>query len=174
MDTASTHTTSSTGTNKQLQQAQAVEEAVQTAYNTIQSISADLQLKHDTPKEDVMAELDTARLNLQRAWQDLHNTKEEDAIKDKNKNDQVRLACLAMITDSFGDVLDEMRNQETIVLEVLVDCLQSGLDLVCEFDEELLVEDDNDDNQEDGPYETPHERRRRALGYRTVPETLLA
>ena len=74
-----------------------------------------------------------------------------------------------MITDSFSDVLEDLRTGDAdFDVDVLVDCLQSGVDLMNQEDRELFMQEmDNDDDEEenDDSKLTPHELRRRLLGF---------
>lgn len=86
-----------------------------------------------------------------------------------------------MITDAFADVLEDLRQKEgdSLDVDVLVDCLQSGIDLMTQEDKEFFLMsersikiEDNDepfeDDDEDGKL-TPHELRRRQLGFHIEP-----
>ena len=105
-----------------------------------------------------------------------------------------------MITDSFGNVLEQLHNEnnnnnnnininENINVDVLADCLQSGYDLLTQFnasasstlyDNDFVWNDnDDDDDENDHMYdddmdddtnhsETPHERHRQQLGFQEV------
>lgn len=124
-----------------------------------------------TSPETLFATLDQARDRLKRAWEDL-----EDAIKTETHDpeappkqmdeDRVKVAYMDMITDACGDVLEQMRHAEgdNLDVDVLVDCLQSGLELWTMEEKELLLESD-----EVGESElTPQEARRRQMGYRDL------
>ena len=71
-----------------------------------------------------------------------------------------------LITDSFADVLDEMRKEEDVNVDILVDCLQSGIELLSNEEVELMMEQEEDDMEADDEESlTPHEQRRRELGF---------
>jgi hypothetical protein len=124
-------------------------------------------------------------------------TKEERASNDTNddpltEQERIRIAYLNMITDSFGNVLEQLNNEETNVnVDVLADCLQSGHDLLTQLntasssslptdmwnDTDFLWNDDNEDDDDDDhetphtddQYElTPHELHRQALGFQLI------
>lgn len=90
-----------------------------------------------------------------------------------------RALYLEMITDAFADVLDDLRkNDNAFDVTVLVDCLQSGMDfLTTTREKELLLLPSSDDDEimttttmEDSTTTsssdmTPHEKKRRALGF---------
>ena len=111
-----------------------------------------------------------------------HNAKKE-------QEQFIRMAYMDMITDAFADVLEDLRQrpesekEDPINVDTLVDCLQSGLDILTtsnyrlssfsetdfEFGEEnAAVGDDN--KSDDGVKLTPHESRRRQLGYLLVDQ----
>jgi len=96
-----------------------------------------------------------------------------------------------MVTEAFADVLDNLRSEEgdDLDVDVLVDCLQSGLELMTQQDKELLLmsrqnsgeewaegddgegmdiaQDEPGASPKPGPGRglTPHEKRRRELGF---------
>jgi len=92
--------------------------------------------------------LDDARLELNQAWMDhqqqiISSKSPQEAEEQKEKTnksndpnekdlEEFRAVYMDMITDAFADVLDSMREEDgsSIDIEVLVDCLQSGIDLV--------------------------------------------
>lgn len=131
-----------------------------------------------------------ARDELVEAW---NNFEQESHVltmtSDQKDNDKKQLdpeRCRAlymdMITDAFADTLDDMRKTEgdnNLNVDILVDCLQSGLDLLTTDEQEALFfskamdhEFDNDDDHEalqgeaNGNHEnlTCHEKRRREMG----------
>jgi hypothetical protein len=96
----------------------------------------------------------------------------------------IRVAYIDMITDAFADVLENMRqqgdNENALDVETLCDCLQSGLEILSTSHSKLLKtdfsfrEDDYDDELDDdertNKFETPHESRRKQLGFRKLDE----
>jgi hypothetical protein len=163
---------------------------------------------------DIYHQLDLARDDVLQAWEELHlvqqqqqqqqqqrniSTVEEGATAERRSTDaeavdnaamnadedDLRAQFMDMVTDAFADVLNQMKeSEEEIDVEILVDCLQSGLDLMSVQDRELFFQDNsrtmnameededginsNTDKTADGPTLptlTPHEKRRRELGF---------
>ncbi|KAG7370241.1 hypothetical protein IV203_027987 [Nitzschia inconspicua] len=132
---------------------QASEHAVQ----LIQTYAAMDPLAEQSPwkhPQQILDQLKMARNAIQEAWIDYQ--KQQLEMEQQNDNDdgnnkkvllsdeEFRVLYLDMITDAFGDVLEEMRQQQTTTsstggddemdVEVLVDCLQSGMELLEEGD----------------------------------------
>jgi Mg2+ and Co2+ transporter CorA len=123
--------------------------------------------------ERILQQLDQARTQLATAWDvlqqaiDAHQAEAEEK-KPSVSDDDLRASYIDMITDSFADVLEEMRQKETdLDIEILADCLQSGLELMSQDDKDLFLEQFETSSHEDNYPEglTPHEQRRRELGY---------
>jgi hypothetical protein len=113
------------------------------------------------------ARLDQARQELQEAW---NSVKEEKPQLDRKV---IRTAMyIDLITDSFSDVLEELRNNEDVDVAVLVDCLQSGLELLSTEEAELMMEEEEETGENNDGEEklTPHELRRRELGFTVQQE----
>jgi hypothetical protein len=140
--------------------------------------------------EQVFQQLDQARTGIVKAWEELHAAAAALEQKDDNKNaansgdmtkelspstsineDDLRAAYMDMITDAFADVLEDMRANEAedIDVDVLVDCLQSGLDLMSQEEKDFFMQDNeelnNMDEGENNDTVTPHELRRQELGF---------
>jgi hypothetical protein len=145
--------------------------------------------------EQVFQQLDQARTGITKAWEELHAAAAALEQKDDNKNaananssdttkeplssssvneDDLRAAYMDMITDAFADVLEDMRANEAedIDVDVLVDCLQSGLDLMSQEEKEFFMQDNEELNTMDEGESndaaivvTPHELRRQELGF---------
>lgn len=91
--------------------------------------------------------------------------KEQDDGGEPDEN-QLRVLYMDMVTDAFGDVLDHMRQQESssaagassvdnaIDVDLLVDCLQNGMDFLDPSERNKQFLDDfeamDDDNENDG------------------------
>ena len=138
--------------------------------------------------EDMLNQIAKARDKVTEAWEKLEQTiKESEAANGKEQNAKpyneidFRAAYMDMITDAFADVLEDLRQKEgdSLDVDVLVDCLQSGIDLMTQEDKEFFLMsersikiEDNDepfeDDDEDGKL-TPHELRRRQLGFHIEP-----
>jgi hypothetical protein len=97
----------------------------------------------------------------------------------KVNEDDLRAAYMDMITDAFADVLEDLRANEAedIDVGVLVDCLQSGLDLMSQEEKDFFMQDneepnnsnlDESANNDAAVTVTPHELRRRELGFNLV------
>ena len=170
-----------------------------------------------TDPDEIYQQLDTARNQITKSWQALytafHSTTKDDDDGDGDDNDntkvrctgspltereQIRIAYLNMITDSFGNVLEQLhhdQNENHVNVDVLADCLQSGYDLLTQFNASssssptwyesdfVWNDDDNDDNDDDDNNDTmndiesdddndntptPHERHRQQLGFQEV------
>jgi hypothetical protein len=136
--------------------------------------------------EQVFQQLDQARTGIVKAWEELHAAAAALEQKDDNKSgdiskgsststsvneDDLRAAYMDMITDAFADVLEDMRANEAedIDVDVLVDCLQSGLDLMSQEEKDFFMQDNeelnNMDESESNDTVTPHELRRQELGF---------
>ena len=107
---------------------------------------------------DMWAQLDKAREDIQKAW----GTSEE-AEEQSDRKVAVTAMYIDLITDSFADVLDDMRKDDAVDVNILVDCLQSGLELLSTEEIDLMMEQD-DVMEEEGSL-TPHEKRRQELGF---------
>ena len=125
----------------------------------------------------LLASLDEARNNVVAAQQQLLQQQSSKRATPPKNGDQekeldesaVRAVYLDMITDSFADVLENLREQhgERLDLDLLVDCLQSGLDLLHDDEKQYLMLDHASDDMQDSESDsdlTPHERRQRERG----------
>jgi len=113
-------------------------------------------------------ELDVARLQVLQAAETL-----KQAVSQGDSDicelpaydeDYLRAQFMDMITDAFSDVLTSMKGQEVDV-DVLADCLQSGMDLLSQEDRDFFLQDIDDDSPAEKEKLTPHEARRRKLGF---------
>jgi hypothetical protein len=135
--------------------------------------------------DQMLQQLNTARQHIVQAWETLqHVAAQQPNNKDTTttttttnavvveESDWVRVQFMDMITTAFADVLTELQEQQgdndpqhpMMDVNILVDCLQSGLDLFTQQEQELLLEfiDDNDNEKEEPSI---HEKRRRELGF---------
>jgi hypothetical protein len=156
--------------------------------------------------------LRAARDDLLQAWKELETQQQLEQQQQANNTDgggggdgdsqkpldpeHCRALYMDMITDAFADTLENMRNTEgsssQLNVDVLVDCLQSGMDLLTneeqaalffsqaldhEFDQEDEAEAEDEDETGDTSMMadkeketkndetlTPHERHRRKMG----------
>ena len=163
-----------------------------------------------TNPDEIYEQLDMARNQITASWQTLstafHSNNNNDDDDDNSnrgnpltEQEQIRIAYLNMITDSFGNVLANLHNNNNnnngndINVDVLADCLQSGYDLLTQFNSSASAtwyendfvwndndnddddpmnggfdHDDDDDDNEDEDVATPHERHRQQLGFQEV------
>lgn len=103
----------------------------------------------DDPHE-MLSQLDAARTKLQAAVA-------APSVEGPITTPQLQAAYMDMITDAFADVLMDMQGND---VDILVDCLQSGLDLMNQEERDFFLEEDDDDTTE-----LPHDQRRREAGF---------
>ena len=120
----------------------------------------------------MLEELDRARDLVVAAWKE---EAEEDTKRAENgegvtegevdNNEDFRAAYVDMIANAFADVLEDMRanNSEELDVDILVDCLQSGMDILTMEEKELFMGGDDEELEDDSGV-TPHEQRRVQLG----------
>lgn len=151
-----------------LERAARVEEAASKAVTLIEEFSK-CDPSDESPSnpwrnpEGIFKRLDQARDDLQAAWQSI--AEEKPQLEQK----VIRAAMyIDLITDSFQDVLEELRTNEDVNVDTLADCLQSGLELLSSEEAELFLDPQDDDDDEEQL--TPHEQRRRQLGFKQVQE----
>lgn len=106
-------------------------------------------------------QLDQARTEALEAWKVLEEAQARnvDISKVTIREHDLRAQFMDMVTDAFADVLDQMKESENFDLDILVDCLQSGIEILSQEDKEYLIMDDAEDEV------TPHEKRRHELGF---------
>jgi len=155
---------SSTREEELVERAARVEEAAFAAVALVEEFS---QLDPGDPSpnnpwrnpQDMWTRLDQAREDLQEAWRSIPEEKPQLDRK------VIRTAMyIDLITDSFSDVLEELHTNENVDVNILVDCLQSGLELLSSEEAELMMEQEEDDEDDEDDL-TPHEQRRRELGF---------
>jgi hypothetical protein len=123
----------------------------------------------------MFAALNEARTTAQKAWQVSQQKSAAATAADapvRRPSADLRVQFMDMITTAFADVLEEMKESagDTMDVDVLVDCLQSGLEILSPEDQEFwaLEQDDSDGDEADMEEEdvlTPHEQRRRERGF---------
>eukprot|EP00339_Tiarina_fusa_P023946 CAMPEP_0117040268 /NCGR_PEP_ID=MMETSP0472-20121206/28193_1 /TAXON_ID=693140 ORGANISM="Tiarina fusus, Strain LIS" /NCGR_SAMPLE_ID=MMETSP0472 /ASSEMBLY_ACC=CAM_ASM_000603 /LENGTH=174 /DNA_ID=CAMNT_0004750957 /DNA_START=57 /DNA_END=581 /DNA_ORIENTATION=- len=162
-----------------------LEKAAASAYDLIQGY-ADKDPLSDDPHnpwlnpEEMHKTLNVARLELAGAWEELkmeHERKQGLAAEGADQPmtvdpEEFRALYMDMITDAFADALENMRQQQEsgdddeIDVDVLVDCLQSGMDLMDSAEREGFFQSLDDDLEDDEDEALPiHEIRRREQGY---------
>lgn len=152
-----------------------VEEAVNHSITLIQAYSErdpydkDPQNPWNNPRT-MLDSLEQARDQVMAAWRNLeqeqphamnHNSTSAATTTLQQQQQQeepdVRALYMDMITDAFADVLEDMRQSSTdpVDVDILVDCLQSGLDLLTAEERGLLcsMQDDDDDEDNDAVME---------------------
>jgi len=125
-----------------------------------------------------------------------HKKDDNNDVDNEIPEEEFRVLYMNMMTDAFGDVLDTMNkennnidgnNKPTVDVDILVDCLQSGIDFLDpveqlnkrsyfdsldynfgdedddDGDNDRMMNDDNNDEAEEGL--TIHEMKQRSLGY---------
>ncbi|GAX14114.1 hypothetical protein FisN_8Hh050 [Fistulifera solaris] len=152
----------------------AVEEAASEAFQLIDSYAERETNDPNGPwrqPETILSSLNEARAKLMNAWNELSAKMAEDEQNEKatavvNEED-FRVAYVNMITDAFADILEDLRNNDPdFDVDVLVDCLQSGMELIPEEDRALWMKElQEEETTNDIDELTPHARRRRDLGY---------
>lgn len=166
----------------------AVEEAASQALHLIESYTFQETNDPHGPwrqPDTILQSLDAARNELTNAWKQLSSKMSQDETQQgettRVNEEDFRVAYVNMVTDAFADVLEDLRkNDKDFDVDVLVDCLQSGIELIPGEDREFwrkeLEETNDDDNGErpkSGDDLTPHARRRRDLGYCNVQASSL-
>jgi hypothetical protein len=182
-------------------ESRAVEDAIQAALQLIQTYTEDPTDWRDRP-EQIYQSLDEARNRIITAWTNLQSaaavdnavsveaaqTETTGGVPTSTGSEQeIRVAFVDMITDAFADVLQHQRDQdEDFEVAMLVDCLQSGLDMMNITNVSSDLAWYEDDDLSDGEGEelldgtaadgtlTPHEQRRRAMGFPVVSEEAAA
>lgn len=157
---------SSTSQQELVERAARVEEAASKAVELIEEFS---QIDPSDPSpgnpwrnpQDMFTRIDQAREDLQAAWRSI-----EEEMPQLEPNVIRTAMYLDLITDSFSDVLEDLRTNEDVNVDTLADCLQSGLELLSSEEAELMMEEE-EGNPEDEQL-TPHEQRRRQLGFTKV------
>lgn len=114
---------------------------------------------------NMLEQLDAARRTVMKAWQALEDAKKEVVADEADTSGgttsaepDFRAQFMDMVTTAFADVLAGMKDQDNVDLDILVDCLQSGMDLLSPEDKEFLFLDSPEE-------EDFHAHRRRELGF---------
>jgi hypothetical protein len=154
-----------------------VYQAAEEAIDLVQNLSESKALLRKDPQE-AWIQLDAARNKLIRAWDALDVAMKDSGANHKKKDsideDRIRVEYMDLVTDAFQDALEDMRQKQgdQLDVDVLIDCLSSGLELLTDQDKKWLLEETDRNDQdamsekEPGDGLTPHERRRRELGFR--------
>jgi hypothetical protein len=159
-----------------------VDEAAAKALELVQrfaSVEDPYEQSAENPWQDPQSMLDKliqARQDLMQAWntsQPVPSIDKRSTKDDEDEDKDFRALYMDMITDAFADVLEELRSSDTDTdVDVLVDCLQSGLELLNQEDKDVLfrgMEDGDEgdvESMDQGDEKlTPHEAHRRKLGF---------
>jgi hypothetical protein len=162
----------------------AVSEAASKAVSLVQKYSELDPHEIDSPwqnPETIWDVLDQSRRDVTQAWGDLKTAmaQHDERLGRKlsaptavgSSDEDLRVAYMDMVTDAFADCLNDLKeSEERIDVDILVDCLQSGLDLMTNDEKDLFLQEvhgefDCGDNGDDVDELTPHETRRRQLGF---------
>ena len=122
----------------------------------------------DNPWRDpkhIYEQLDVARVQLLEAARALKEAALSTNESGRHDEDYLRAQFMDMITDAFADVLNSMKEDPDMDVNILADCLQSGMDILSQEDREFLLQDMDGGDDEDDETTTPHEARRQDLGY---------
>ena len=176
---------SSVSSNRVLQAAKRLDEAANMAVAKVSefaSIKNPYEESQENPwcdPDHMMSELKQVRDDLMAAWHALKKAYDEEDESAKQsgsfspvQEDDFRAQYMDMVTEAFADVLEGMREAEgdQLDVDVLVDCLQSGMDLLNEEDRDGFFEafekgsDGEDEGSDKGPSRSVHEMRRHELG----------
>jgi hypothetical protein len=149
-----------------MDRASRLNEAAAQAVELMEKLSESDPSDPNSPWRDphqVFDQLDAARNKVMSAWNtpdDTANFVSEDQV---TEDVDFRALYLDMVTDAFADVLEDIRTKEntSVDVNVLVDCLQSGMDFLSSEERDLFFQDDEGDK---GDEETPHEKQQQKVG----------
>eukprot|EP00934_Nitzschia_sp_Nitz4_P000914 Nitzschia sp. Nitz4//scaffold49_size126201//90005//90538//NITZ4_003653-RA/size126201-processed-gene-0.74-mRNA-1//1//CDS//3329553182//914//frame0 len=124
--------------------------------------------------ETMLQELSSARENLVNAWTQVRDemVSSEEKQSTSVAPQDFRSIYMEKVTLAFGDVLESLATidhpeTEQQRVDIMVDCLSSGVDLFTDSEKALWyrnhTSDDSSDMDEDK--ETPHQKRRRERGF---------
>jgi hypothetical protein len=159
----------------------AVEEALNNAISLIQGYSErdpydkDPQNPWNQP-QTMLDTLNQARDKVMATWQQLDSEQNDNnATTTTHHHPDVRALYMDMVTDAFADVLEDLRQSTDptdLDVDILVDCLQSGLDLLTSEERALLcsMQDDDDDDDDDDDYDEGEEDDDMEEVFNNIPE----
>lgn len=153
--------TSSNSNNNNMDRASRFEAAATNAVALMEQFSEQDPRDPDSEwknPQHIFEQLDAARKQVMEAWKDIQVESQNVEVDET----AFRALYLDMITDSFADVLDELRKDDAVDVGVLVDCLQSGMDFLTSEEKELFMQDES---LEEDDELAPHEKQRRVLGF---------
>jgi len=163
-------------------------QAAEDAYDLVQTYANiddpydenDAQNPWNQPDE-LFRQLQAARERLVTAWEQIgrihKQTEESSSPMEPKTKDEFRALYMDMITDAFADILEDMRQADDMDVDILVECLQSGIDLMDQDEwtvfQDLNVADTGEEAMEEEEEETnkltPHQLRRMECGYKDLP-----
>ena len=119
--------------------------------------------------QQIFRDLDAARQDLTAASTALRRAaaRIENGPAEPRDVEDFRAAYVDMVTDAFANVLEELHAEEEakVDVDILVDCLQSGMGLMTQDEKDLFLQEDEGEDDDDLRL-TPHEIRRRQLGFK--------
>eukprot|EP00980_Cylindrotheca_fusiformis_P013494 scaffold3448_cov92-Cylindrotheca_fusiformis.AAC.4 len=142
----------------------------------------------DKDPTELFENLIQMQTELQTAWKEAkEEIEKEEQQNESSANDATidanfRAFYVEMMTDAFAEPLEEMRkqqqqqeaaNDDVVDVNILAECLQSGMDLLTKEERKFFMEEllqNNNNNNNDEPY---HTIRRRELGYdvKIIPDS---
>lgn len=167
--------TSSSSISDRISKAEKVREAAQAAVDLLPSAEALENDPEATVVEQVLPELAKAQDRLQQAWNDLEQASREETEGDGDAMDtdrsddkqQLRADYIAYVTDAFAEELAELQESsppEDVNVELIADCLQSGMEIFPEKQIRGLIYADQEERPSSNEL-TPHQRRRKYRGF---------
>ena len=135
--------------------------------------------------EQMFLQLKEKRNTLNEIWiqyekvlREVHNNNNDNQGQEQEDlpEEEFNVLYMDMITDAFGDVLDQMRTDAAgstsadNVIEILVDCLQNGMEFIMEGNRNRQYLDSLEEDQELA--EIPiHQMKQMELGYYVPPSS---
>mmetsp|Transcript_16383 Transcript_16383/g.18889 ORF Transcript_16383/g.18889 Transcript_16383/m.18889 type:complete len:153 (+) Transcript_16383:85-543(+) len=121
---------------------------------------------HDDDPPQIFDSMDKARKEMMNIWNNDHQDDDDDCSVDTNNNDLLKSLYIETVTDAFADEIDELRKKDCVDdVNILVNCLQSGMDFLTSEEINLLVDKKEDDDEIMASSLTPHEKRQREVGF---------
>lgn len=91
--------------------------------------------------DEIFAQLDEARRNVINAWKSTAIVDESKELDDA----AFRMLYLEMVTDAFSTVLENLRHEnQNVDVNILVDCLESGMEFLTSEEREFFADDEMD------------------------------
>jgi hypothetical protein len=155
-----------------------LKQASEDAVELIQNYAAADPLAEGSPwqqPQEILDALQRSRTAIQDAWKQYQEALQQNFDEEKEtktlSDEEFRILYMDMITDAFGDVLENMRTgNDKMDVDVLVDCLQSGMEILEDNDrtqdflDSMTEMPSMEDDEDDVPV---HQRMQEALGLRS-------